>query len=145
MKLFDFYSWATGSMSEFANRFQDTPALQQKAKIFWRGMESNSLFFFLIFIVIGILVAETYYKDFSNKTGRKYHPKYWALFGGIALILTFFITFIFESFMLNDDISGAQSIEWIIASVNTLYAAIIYFFTSVFCCRFQTTSAYRLF
>ena len=145
MKLFDLYSWATGSMNEFAKPFQENPALYQKAKNCWRALESNSWIFILIFIVLGILIAEMYYKKISERPGRKYHPKYWALSGAGTLIATWVLTEIVAWSMLGNSMSGSVSIALIIASLNTFYAACIYFFTSVFCCKFQTTCAYRLF
>lgn len=145
MKLLGLYKWATGSMSDFTKPFENNDALFNQAKAFWHRLDDYALIFIVIFIILGIGLAYIYYKPFNEKSGRHYKPSYWLVFLIGSFIVTLFLTYIIEMIVVHSSISGASWLEFKVAFGNAVYAALLYFITSVVCCRFLKTNAYKIF
>lgn len=144
MKLLKLYEWIIGTMSDFAKQFQDNETLYNQAKKFWSNLEASSIIIVGIFIVLGIIMAYTYYKPFNDKPGRHYKPKYWWLFLGITFILSFLITLGAAYFMVPPKIDGSFVLELKIALANAIYSIIVYVLISWIWCQFNLpTNAYR--
>ena len=144
MKLLNLYEWIIGTMSDFAKQFQDNETLYNQARKFWSNLEASSIIIVGIFIVLGIIMAYTYYKPFNDKPGRHYKPKYWWLFLGITFILSFLITLGAAYFMVPPKIDGSFVLELKIALANAIYSIIVYVLISWIWCQFNLpTNAYR--
>ncbi len=144
MKLLKLYEWIIGTMSDFAKQFQDKETLYNQARKFWSNLEASSIIIVGIFIVLGILMAYTYYKPFNDKPGRHYKPKYWWIFLGITFILSFLITLGAAYFMVPPKIDGSFVLELKIALANAIYSNIVYVLISWIWCQFNLpTNAYR--
>ena len=145
MKLLKLYEWIIGTMSDFARQFQDNETLYNQARKFWSNLEASSIIIVGIFIVLGILMAYTYYKPFNDKPGRHYKPKYWWIFLGITFILSFLVTLGAAYFMVPPKIEGAFILELKLALANAIYSSIIvYILVSWIWCQFNLpTNAYR--
>ena len=145
MKLLKLYEWIIGTMSDFARQFQDSENLYNQARKFWSNLEASSIIIVGIFIVLGLIMAYTYYKPFNDKPGRHYKPKYWWIFLGITFILSFLVTLGAAYFMVPPKIEGTFILELKLALANAIYSSIIvYILVSWIWCQFNLpTNAYR--
>ncbi len=132
-------------MNDFCRPFQNNEALYKQAQSFWNQLESSSIVIVLIFAVLGILMAYTYYQPFNNKPGRHYKPKYWVISLAVTFVLTLAVTFGFEYFAHAPKLKGSMLLEFKIAIANSLYATLLYVVVSWVWCQFKLpTNAYRL-
>lgn len=145
MKLIELYGWIAGSMSDFTKPFQENDTLFNQAKGFWKHLDGSSIFIIVIFLILGIAFSAYYYKPYNDSPGRHYKPSHWLVFLGITLVLTFVFTFVFEYIVVKPVLKGAGMLEMRIALGNAVYAAIVYFITSVVWCYALPTNAYRYF
>lgn len=144
MKFLSFYKWIAGSMTDFVNQFKNNEALYNQARAYWSKLESSSSIIFIIFLVLGILMAVIYYQPYNNRPGRHYTPIHWIVFLAITFILTFFVTWGFEYIAVPPKLDGAAMLQGKIAIGNALYASGLYVVVSLFWCLFLPTNAYRL-
>lgn len=145
MKLLDLYEWIAGSMSSFTKPFQENEALFNQAKAFWRHLEGSTMVTIAIFIVLGILLAAIYYKPYNDKPGRHYRPTHWLFFLIGTFVLTLLVTWGYEYLAVKPVLKGALMLEFKVALGNAIYAAALYFVTSLVWCNALPTNAYRLF
>ena len=144
MKLLKLYEWIIGTMSDFAKQFQENETLYNQARKFWINLEASSIIIVGLFIVLGLIMAYTYYKPFNDKPGRHYKPKYWWIFLGITFILSFLITLGAAYFMVPPKIDGSFVLVLKIALANAIYSIIVYVLISWIWCQFNLpTNAYR--
>jgi hypothetical protein len=144
MKLLKLYEWIIGTMSDFAKQFQDNKTLYNQARKFWSNLEASSIIIVGIFIVLGIIMAYTYYKPFNDKPGRHYKPKYWGIFLGITSILSFLVTLGSVYFMVPPNVDGSFVLVLKIALDNAIHSSIVYALISWIWCQFNLpTNAYR--
>lgn len=145
MKLLKLYSWIAGSLADFAKPFRENEALYKQARAFWGKLENSSVIIFLICLFLGIALAYYYYKPYNNSPGRHYKLNHWVGFLLATFILTFLVTLGFEYFAVPPKIVDSFSLEAKIALGNAIYAAIIFFITSVVWCNVGSTNACRIF
>lgn len=145
MKLLKLYQWLAGNMNDFCRPFQNNEALYKQAQSFWNQLEASSIWFVLIFVGLGIIIAYTYYQPFNDKPGRHYKPKYWFIFLVLSFLLTLLTTLGFEYFAHAPKLKGSFLLELKIAIANSIYATLLYFVVSWIWCQFKLpTNAYRL-
>lgn len=145
MKLLKLYDLIAGSKTDFTSQFKNNDALYKQANSFWNQLEGSSAIIVLMFVVLGIAWAATYYKPYNNKPGRHYTPKHWLLFLALTFVSTLLLTFGFEYFAAHPSLNGAMLLELKIAIGNALYASLLYFVTSFVWCNWFPTNAYRWF
>jgi len=145
MKLLKSYEWIAGSMSDFTRPFQNNDSLFNQAKGFWNHLESIMPVVLAIFIVLGIVLAVAYYMPYNNKPGRHFKPLHWLFFLIGTFLITFLVTWGFEAIAFKPTLQGANILEMKIALGNAIYAAVLFFLTSVVWCNALPTNAYRLF
>lgn len=147
MHALDIYKWLGVSGNRFRKRFQGDETLYNHAKDFWNNLDSDGLIIIGIFLAIGIFWAIYYYTNYNNRPGRRYRPKKWflwlAITAGASFVLSFLFMLIFNT--PSRQLHGSVSLELKIAFGNALYAAIVYFITSVLWCNCWQTNAYRMF
>lgn len=145
MKYLGLYKWLIGSMSDFCKPFQNNERLYNQAKSFWNQLESSSAIVIVIFIVLGLLLAISYYKPFNDQPHRHYKPRYWFIFWGGTILLSFVVTIVFLYISHEPKLQGSLILELKIAFANSLYAGVIYLLVSWVWCQFNLpTNAYRL-
>lgn len=137
------YKWLVGTFSDFAKNFDDSQ--YNYVKSLWNNLDGSMVFMLVLALICGVGMAVYYYKTFNNRPKRHYHPKFWLRFWGYAFILTFITTFIIGIWVVKPTILGMLHIELKIAFCNALYAAILYFLTSVVFCNWLNTNACRIF
>lgn len=145
MKAIDIYEWSAGDKADFIKAFQDNEAMFKRAQEFWTSLESEAIILTGIFILCGVFVAWCYYKPYNEIPGRHYKLKYWFIFLLIALALSLVLTLLFEFITLNTGIGDSSILLVKIALTNALYAAGVYFLTSLIWCNFLPTNACRIF
>lgn len=144
MKLLNLYEWIIGTKSDFIKQFQDNENIYNQAIKFWSNLEASSIIIVGIFIVLGLIMAYTYYKPFNEKPGRHYKPKYWGIFLVITFILSFLLTLGAVYFMVPTKLDGSFVLELKIALANAIYSGIVYVIISWIWCQFNLpTNAYR--
>ncbi len=145
MKLLKLYQWIAGKMTDFLSQFQNNESFYQQARAFWNKLEGVSVIMLIIFVVIGIALAFSYYKPYNNRPGRHYAPKHWVVFLSLTFLVTFILTLGFEYIAVTPHLEGALWLETRIALGNGIYASALYFLISVLWCNVLPTNAYRLF
>lgn len=145
MKLLSLYEWIAGNMSDFTRPFRENENLAAQAKSFWRNLENASIGFIFIGVLVAVLAAFIYYVPFNNKPGRHYHPKYWFLFGGLTILISFVFTFGYEYIFCEPKLDGALLFELKIAFCNAIYSILLYLFISIIWWLALPTNAYRIF
>jgi len=145
MKLMKLYSWIAGSLADFTRPFRDNEAMYKQARAFWDKLENYSMIIFLICLFLGIALACYYYKPYNNSPGRHYKLNHWLVFLLITVVLTFLVTLGFEYFAVPPKITDSFGLEAKIALGNAIYAAIVFFVTSVAWCNIGSTNACRIF
>lgn len=145
MKMFGtLYGWMASSKSDFTRTFRDNENLLSQANKFWGNIESSSMIILLISIVVGIVMAWSYYGPFNNKPGRHYRPKYWVIFMLLVGILTLLLTLGFECLVYPPQLQGAFVLELKIALINAIYSIGIYLLVSFIWCNMFPTNACRI-
>lgn len=146
MKLLKLYSWIAGNMADFTKPYTGNKALYAQARAFWNKLENSSTLIVLIFLVLGIAMTAYYYTSYNNRPGRHYTPKHWLIMLVATIVLTFLVTFGFESLTLKTSIIEATMLELKIAIGNAIYSGIIYLLTSIVWCNSPLpTNAYKIF
>lgn len=146
MKNLDLYKWIAGSVNDFTKPFSQNEALYSRARGFWGQLEGSGMIMFIVCgIIVGLLLAYSYYKPFNEKAGRHYKPKYWIFFIAITFAASLIITLLFEYIVATPKLDGAFGLEIRIAIGNAVYATLVYFLISVVWCNWFSTNAYRLF
>ena len=136
--------WLAGTMSDFAEKFENNEALYNQARAFWRSLEGSTMWLVIIFAVCGIAFAAYYYTIFNNKPNRHYHPKYWWMHFAATFIGSLLLTFGFVCLVAAPKLDGAMWLEGKIAFANGGYAIAIYSGISLLWCKCFPTNAYRI-
>lgn len=145
MKLFGvLYGWMASSKSDFTRNFRDNEILLSQANKFWTNIESSSMIILLISIVVGIMMAWSYYGPYNNKPGRHYRPRYWFIFMLLVIVLTLILTLGFECLAYPPQLQGAFVLELKIALINAIYAIGVYLLASFIWCNTLPTNACRI-
>lgn len=134
MKLLSLYPFA-GSATDFTNQFKNNEALFNQARAYWNKLQGSSIIILIIFIVLGIAMAITYYQPYNNQPGRHYKPTHWLCFLGGTFVLTFLLTWCFLHFAIPSSLSGVFMLHVKIALNNALYASFIFFVCSWIWCQ----------
>lgn len=137
--------WLAGTMSDFAEKFENNEALYNQARAFWRSLEGSTMWLVIIFAVCGIAFAAYYYTIYNNKPNRHYHPKYWWMHFVATFFVSLLLTLGCEYLAAAPKLDGAMSLEILIAVVNGGYAVLLYFGMSLLWWNFLPTNAYRCF
>ena len=145
MKIQTLYKWIADSKSDFTNHFKNNDTLFKQAEDYWEKLDGLSNIILIIMIVLGIVMAYSYYKPYNNKPGRHYHPKHWVYFLMGTFILSLLFTFVFEYISAPPKLDGTKFLLLKIALGNAIYASGLYVFVSVLWCNCFPTNAYRLF
>ena len=130
MKLLPIYKLFVGTQTEFTRPFRENEALFKQAQAFWNKLESCSLIILLIFVVLGIALAASYYQPYNNMPGRHYTPMHWIGFLIGTFIITLLVTLGFEYFAVPPKLDGAFVLELRIAVGNAVYATLLFILTS---------------
>ena len=145
MKLFTLYKWIAGSQNDFTRQFQDNEQLYNQARLFWNNIGGSLWIVLGCALILGIGIAAYYYTIYNNVPGRHYKPLKWLIFLLITFIVTIVISVVIESLLCDPKLKGAWNLELMISVGNSLYACLIYIFTSVIWCNVGPTNAYRIF
>ena len=145
MKAIDIYEWSAGDKTDFIKPYQNNEPMFLRAQTFWESLQSEAIILTSIFFICGLLVAWCYYKPFNEKPGRHFKFTYWLIFLGLAFLLSFLLTLVFEFITLNTGIGGSTMLLIKIALTNGLYAMAVYWVISVIWCNFLPTNACRIF
>lgn len=116
-----------------------------QASMFWDKLDAASIFFVLIFFIVGIGMAAYYYGPFNNQPNRHYLPKYWWIFLAVSAIVSFGLTCVAATLAASSSLNGTWTIILRIALENAFLSIVVFFFTSVIWCKWGKTNAYRMF
>lgn len=141
------YKWFAGTQNEFTRQFQNNEQLFNQAQRFWNQLNGAIWAIFIAMLVIGIGFAIYYYTAYNNRPHRHYTLPKWFMTLGKTILSTFFISLILLYIFAKPKLNDALETEFLISLGNSLYAGVLYFFTSViWCnCNFLPTNACRIF
>jgi len=147
MKLNNLYGWWIGKEATFVNSFNDNQQLRDQAHTFWKQLEGGTLFYFIAFIAVAALFAYLYFKPFNEMPGRHFRPRYWVIFGLIAMGVSFGLTLLIAQLSAPHMPKGYFHIELMLSLANMVYTGLTYFIVMSFLFWnnvFGKTNAYKL-
>jgi len=147
MHLLKLYQLFIGNKASFLQPYtgDEQEALYAQASMFWEKLEGASIWFVLIFLVVGVGMAIYYYVPFNNQPNRHYLPKYWGMFIVASAVVSFGLTCLVAALAASSSLNGAWSIRLRIALANVVFSIIIYLLTSIGWCKWGKTNAYPIF
>jgi len=144
MKILVIYKWLAGSANGFTSHFKNNEELYNQAKNYWEKLDDASVILLIIFLVLGIAMAVSYYIPYNNRPGRHYTPTHWLYFLVGTFGLTFLLTWCFLFFGVPSGLHGVGMLHFKLALCNAIYATALYFVISWIWCQFQIpTNAFR--
>lgn len=144
MGLFDLFKWGLPSQAEYLNRYRDNESLYNMARSFWNSLESSSIYFFLLFIALGLFLVCFYYYGYNKWPGRKYKVWQWGMWLGITAVVTVLLTFVVGSVIVSTNLQEKTGFLFRISLINGLYSILIYLVSSLVICNIPvSTNAYR--
>lgn len=146
MHLLKLYQPLIGNKASFLQPYsgEGQDALYNQASMFWDKLDAASVFFVLIFLVVGIGMAAYYYVPFNNQPNRHYLPKYWWMFFVASAVVSLVLTSLVATLAASSSLSGTWTIFLRIALANALLAIFVYWLISVFWVKWGKTNAYRM-
>lgn len=128
VNILNIITWTT--RKAYLASYEDEAA-KKAAKKLWDAIDGGEWLPLLAMALFTALICLFYYFPFNNIPGRHYHPKWWGIFGLVALIVAFLTTIGCCCFLAKN--SGFDfGLIFKAALVNTVYAAGWYFILSVF-------------
>lgn len=127
MKLKYLYGWWVGKKATFVNSFDDNEQLRAQAETFWKNLEGGTLFYIIAFIAVAALLAYLYFKPFNEMPGRHFRPRYWGIFGLIAMAVSFGLTLLIAYLSAPHSPKGYLHIELMLSLANMVYTGLTYF------------------
>lgn len=140
-KLFEiFYGWAVPGLSSVLAPYKANEQMTNLVKTFYLKLQSYSLLFILIAVILSVLMFAIYYWPYNSKPGRHYRWQKWLMFLGITAVCAFVITFCIGASIK----CPISSLWWrsiaTIAGVNALYVIVFYLFLSFVLCQMPPAS-----
>lgn len=144
MGLLDLYKWGLPGQAEHLNRYRDNEPLYNMARSFWNSLDSASIYFFVLFIALGLILVCFYYYGYNKWPGRKYKVQHWALWLGITAVVTILLTLVLGSAIVSTNLQEKFGFLLRISLINGVYAILVYFIASLIICNIPVpTNAYR--
>lgn len=144
-----FYRPFVGTKVSFLKPYEGEgmETMYQQAQIFWNKLDSVSLVFIIIFLLVGILMAYVYYGPYNEKPHRHYLVKHWVKFLIICAIVSLVPTFAIAYVVAPPRVNGSLPMEILLSIGNAIYSAVIFLGISLVWCNFERfpTNAYRFF
>lgn len=131
---------------KFLAQFTDEQVKAQALQV-WNQFDNWSWLMVVGAAVITFLAVWVYYGPFNNaKKGRHYHPKWWALFYVLTLLIVFAGSMGACVGFIETHLNSRLLIPYYLeASLsNTIYSLVLFFLLSWIWCSFLHTNAYRL-
>lgn len=144
MGLLDLYDWGLPNQGAHLNRYSGNDQLYNMARSLWSNLESSAIYFMIMSIAIGILIASFYYYVYNRLPGRKYKTRHWNLWWSVTYFLTVIATLVLGWFIVTSSLQEKFGFLLRISLVNGVYAMAIYFIASLIICNIPVpTNAYR--
>ena len=86
------YNWGLPNQGEHLAKFRENESLYNMARAFWSNLDSATIYFMILFVILGILIACFYYYGYNRFPGRKYKVQHWVLWLVITAVATVAIT-----------------------------------------------------
>lgn len=146
MHLLKLYQLLIGNKASFLQPYSGDgqEALYTQASMFWDKLDAASVFFVLIFLVVGVGMAAYYYVPFNNQPNRHYLPKYWWMFFVVSAVVSFVLTYAVATLAASSSLNGTWTIVLKIALQNAVSSIFIYWVTSIFWLKSGKTNAYKM-
>ena len=114
------------------------------ARAFWSNLDSAAIYFIILFVILGILIACFYYYGYNRFPGRKYKVQHWVLWLVITAVATVAITLGLGNAIVTSNLQEKFGFLLRISLINGVYALAVYFISSVIICNLPiATNAYR--
>ncbi len=147
MHFLKLYQPLIGNKASFLQHYtsEGQESLYTQASTFWEKLDAASIFFILIFVIVGVAMAAYYYVPFNNQPNRHYLPKYWWRFFIGTAFLSMVFTYGAAAIAAKTSLSGTWTIVLRIALANMVLSIFVYWITSIGWCKWGKTNAYRMF
>ncbi|MDY3968964.1 MAG: hypothetical protein SO028_11390 [Prevotella sp.] len=133
-------TWFT-SKKEYLSNYADNESAKKAATRLWNAIDSSDWIPFVIMIILTVAICLWYFFPYNNEPGRHYHPKHWAKFGVVNLILVC-ITTLGLCCILTPNPSFDIWFLVKIVIANTFYALVLYYAISNIINRKGKSNAY---
>lgn len=143
LRLLNILTWYTTKKAYLTPYTEDEAAKKAATKL-WNAIDHNNFILVGSMILLTIFIGWVYFYPFNQRPGRHYHPKYWGIWGGIAIVLTFILTFVFCYFTAKNP-SFDYALLLKVSALNALYSIIVYAVITFFINRYGNSNAYPIF
>lgn len=126
---------------EYLARFADNESAKKAATRLWNAIDSGDIILVIVMLLLTLAICWWYFFPFNNKSGRHYHPKYWVLWGLVALIIVFAASY-FVCNMIAKNPGFDVGFLFKVSALNTFYAFVVYLFVSWTINRTGKSNAY---
>lgn len=144
MGMLGLYNWGLPNQGEHLNRYRENESLYNMACAFWSNLDSAAIYFMILFVILGILIACFYYYGYNRFPGRKYKVQHWVIWLVITVVATVAITLGLGNAIVTSNLQEKFGFLFRISLINGVYALAVYFISSVIICNLPiATNAYR--
>lgn len=137
-------NWFTTKKAYLAS-YENNENAKKAATKLWTSIDKGDFIPFLAMILLAVLICYLYYIPFNKRSGRHYHPKYWVIFGLIAIISVFAITYVLLAFVVAKNANFDPTFIVKCSLMNTLYGIFFYLVISAIFCKSGKSNAYPVF
>ena len=135
MGMLGLYNWGLPNRGEHLNRYRENESLYNMARAFWSNLDSAAIYFIILFVILGILIACFYYYGYNRFPGRKYKVQHWVLWLVITAVATVAITLGLGNAIVTSNLQEKFGFLLRISLINGVYALAVYFISSVIICN----------
>lgn len=133
-------TWFT-TKKTYLSPYMDDESAKKAATKLWNSIDNGDILLFGLMFLITILICIFYFFPFNKMPGRHYHPKWWAIFGIVSIIVSFAATYLGCNLIAkNPGFDCGFLIK--VSAVNTLYSSLIYVIASAIINRTGKSNAY---
>lgn len=122
--------------------YADDDSAKKAATKLWNAIEgSGEITLLILMAALTGIICWYYFFPFNKKSGRHYKPKWWWIFGGISIVVTFVASFVTcYAIAKNPGFDTGLLIK--VSVINAFYAAIFYAIVSMIINRTGKSNAY---
>lgn len=144
MRILDLYDWALPNQAEHLARYANNESLYGMARSMWASLESASMYFLVVAILLAMISVWLYYYVYNNYPGRKYRIRHWFFWMIGLFALTAIVTFVLGNSLVSSNLIELRGFLLRLSPINSVYAVAIYFVASFVICNIPVpTNAYR--
>ena len=120
--------------------YTDESAKKAATKL-WNAIAGGEIALVVLMAILTGIICWYYFFPFNEKPGRHYHPKWWWVFGGISLVVTFLASLL-ACYVIAKNPNFNMGFLLRVSIINTFYAVILFVVMSYVFIKTGKSNAY---